>query len=116
VLPERRVKLFRNGRNQAVRIPREFELPGKDAVMRKEGQLAIEPAKPASLLALLATLAPLAEELPPIAEFELDRSSFDTHPSCLFRLPAGGLREADALVSNTLSSHVQFDPTNQSAL
>jgi antitoxin VapB len=38
VLRERRVKLFRNGRNQAVRmIPREFELSGKDAVMRKEG-------------------------------------------------------------------------------
>jgi antitoxin VapB len=44
--PERRVKLFRNGRNQAVRIPREFELPGKDALMRKEGErLVIEPAK-----------------------------------------------------------------------
>lgn len=26
---ERHVKLFKNGRNQAVRIPREFELPGK---------------------------------------------------------------------------------------
>jgi antitoxin VapB len=25
---QRRVKLFRNGRNQAVRIPVEFELPG----------------------------------------------------------------------------------------
>ena len=33
----RRVKLFKNGRNQAVRIPREFELPGEDAVMRREG-------------------------------------------------------------------------------
>jgi antitoxin VapB len=28
---ERHVRLFRNGRNQAIRIPREFELPGKDA-------------------------------------------------------------------------------------
>ena len=73
VSPERRVKLFRNGRNQAVRIPRELELPGRDAVMRKEGErLVIEPAKPASLLAVLATLAPLDEELPPIAELELD--------------------------------------------
>jgi antitoxin VapB len=41
---ERRVKLFRNGRNQAVRIPREFELPGNEAVMRKDGdKLVIEP-------------------------------------------------------------------------
>jgi antitoxin VapB len=31
----RHVKLFRNGRNQAVRIPREFELPGADAIMHK---------------------------------------------------------------------------------
>jgi antitoxin VapB len=35
--PERHVKLFKNGRNQAVRIPREFELPGEDAIMRKDG-------------------------------------------------------------------------------
>ena len=57
MLPERRVKLFRNGRNQAVRIPREFELPGKDALMRKEGErLVIEPAKAVSLLEVLATL------------------------------------------------------------
>lgn len=42
---ERHVKLFRNGRNQAVRIPREFELPGDDAVMRKDGdRLILEPA------------------------------------------------------------------------
>jgi len=40
---ERHVKLFRNGRNQAVRIPREFELPGEDAIIRKEGaRLVIE--------------------------------------------------------------------------
>ena len=38
VFPERRVRLFRNGRNQAVRIPRGFELPGKNAVIRKEGE------------------------------------------------------------------------------
>jgi antitoxin VapB len=60
---ERHVKLFRNGRNQAVRIPREFELPGADAVMRKEGErLIIEPAAPKSLLALLATWDDLAED------------------------------------------------------
>jgi virulence-associated protein VagC len=49
-LPERHVKLFKNGRNQAVRIPREFELPGEDAIMRKEGdRLSIEPTQPKSL-------------------------------------------------------------------
>ena len=66
---ERHVKLFKNGRNQAVRIPREFELPGEDAVMRKEGdRLVIEPVAPKSLLALLATLSPLDEEFPPISD------------------------------------------------
>jgi antitoxin VapB len=63
------VKLFRNGGNQAVRIPREFELRGEDAVVRKEGdRLIIEPAAPWSLLALLATLQPLDDEFPPIDE------------------------------------------------
>ena len=69
LISERHVKLFKNGRNQAVRIPREFELPGEDAIMRKEGnRLIIEPAPPKSLLALLATLAPLDEEFPPISD------------------------------------------------
>ena len=66
---ERKVKVFMNGRNQAVRIPREFELPGEDAVMRKEGErLIIEPAPPQSLLALLKTLKPLKERLPEIED------------------------------------------------
>jgi antitoxin VapB len=66
---KRRVKLFRNGQSQAVRIPREFELPGEDVIMRKEGErLIIEPATRKSLLALLATLEPLDEEFPPISD------------------------------------------------
>ena len=66
---ERRVKLFKNGRNQAVRIPREFELPGEEAVMRKEGdRLIIEPVRKKSLLAYLATLEPLDEEFPEIED------------------------------------------------
>lgn len=66
---ERHVKLFRNGRNQALRIPREFELPGSDAVVRREGaRLIIEPAAPHSLLAVLAQLKPLDEDFPLVAE------------------------------------------------
>ena len=65
--PERRVRLFKNGRNQAVRIPRGFELPGKNAVMRKEGEKLIVEAVPSkSLLAVLATLTPLDEEFPEV--------------------------------------------------
>ena len=71
--PERYVKLFKNGRSQAVRIPREFELPGEDALMRKEGErLIIEPTPPRSLLAVLATLATLDEDFPPIPELAVD--------------------------------------------
>lgn len=67
--PERRVKIFRNGRNRAVRIPREFEFPGEEAVLRKEGdRLIIEPAPPKSLLAVLAALRPLEEDFPPITD------------------------------------------------
>jgi antitoxin VapB len=66
---ERHVKVFKNGRNKAVRIPREFEFPGEEAIMRKEGdRLIIEPVPPKSLLAVLATLAPLQEDFPPIVE------------------------------------------------
>jgi antitoxin VapB len=72
--PERHVKLFKNGRNQAVRIPREFELHVEDAIMRKEGnRLIIEPAPPKSLLAVLATLSPLNEDFPPIRDLPADR-------------------------------------------
>jgi len=66
---ERHVKLFKNGRNQAVRIPREFELPGDQAIMRREGdRLILEPTRPKSLLDLLASLEPIEEEFPPIPD------------------------------------------------
>lgn len=63
---ERHVKLFRNGRNQAVRIPREFELPGEDAVMRKEdGRLIIEASsRKETLLDVLNRLEPIDEDWP----------------------------------------------------
>ena len=65
----RHVRLFRNGRHQAVRIPREFELPGEEAILRKEGtRLVLEPAPPSSLLARLASLKPLEDALPDIAD------------------------------------------------
>lgn len=64
---ERHAKLFKNGRSQAVRIPRDFEMPGTDVVMRKEGErLIIEPAPAKSLLEWLRTQSPLEEEIGPI--------------------------------------------------
>ena len=60
---QRAVALFRNGRNQAVRIPREFELPGSQALLRRDGDsLVITPIKPLSLLDVLATMTPLDED------------------------------------------------------
>lgn len=76
-MTERHVKLFKNGRNQAVRIPREFELPGEEAIIRKDGQrLIIEPAPPRSLLAVLAALPTLDEEFPPIEDLPTEPVDF----------------------------------------
>lgn len=71
--PERHVRLFRNGRNQALRIPREFELPGDEAIIRKEGErLIIEPAKQRNrLAALLTTWEPLEEDFPEIEDMPI---------------------------------------------
>lgn len=64
---ERHVRLFRNGRNQALRIPREFELEGDEAILRKErDRLIIEPIRRGRLLALLASLKPLEETFPDV--------------------------------------------------
>ncbi len=69
--PERVVRLFRNGTNQAVRIPRDLELPGHQAILRKEGnRLIVEPMPRPSLLELLATWEPLDEEFPQIDDLE----------------------------------------------
>ena len=66
---ERHVRLFRNGRNQALRIPREFELEGEEAIIHKEGdRLIIEPVRKGKLLSLLATLKPLQEPFPDVDE------------------------------------------------
>ncbi len=66
---ERHVRLFRNGRNQALRIPREFELEGDEAILRKEGdRLIVEPVRKGRLIALLGTLEPLEEPFPNVDE------------------------------------------------
>ena len=68
MITERQVRLFRNGRNQALRIPRDLELPGRTATLRRDGaRLIVEPVAGPSLLAVLATLKPLEEELPRVA-------------------------------------------------
>lgn len=65
---ERRARLFRNGRHQAVRIPREFELPNDEVILYKDGErLLVEPVKkPTHLLELLAVLEPIEDTLPDV--------------------------------------------------
>ena len=67
-MPERRrVKLFRNGGNQAVRIPAAFELPGNEAIMHRDGdRLVIELVRKRGLVALLKSMKPLDEAFPEI--------------------------------------------------
>jgi len=66
----RHVRLFKNGRSQAVRIPREFELPGNEAVLRRDpkGRLILESLPRPRLSDLLSTWEPLSkkDQLPTI--------------------------------------------------
>jgi antitoxin VapB len=65
----RRVRLFRNNRNQAIRIPVEFELPGTEAILSKEGdRLVIQAVQPGTLRELLASWEPIEDELPNVDE------------------------------------------------
>jgi antitoxin VapB len=65
----RRVHLFRNGRNQAIRIPKEFEFPGEEVLLRREGDsLIIEPLGSSGLLKTLMALKPLKDSFPDVDE------------------------------------------------
>jgi antitoxin VapB len=65
----RHVRLFRNNRNQAIRIPVEFELPGSEAIISRDGdRLVIEPVRRKGLAALLDSWEPLEEDFPEIAD------------------------------------------------
>ncbi|HEX4320229.1 MAG TPA: AbrB/MazE/SpoVT family DNA-binding domain-containing protein [Acidobacteriaceae bacterium] len=42
----RMARVFRNGRNQAVRIPKEFEFAGRELVIRRQGDVLILSVRP----------------------------------------------------------------------
>lgn len=67
----RKASLFRNGRSQAVRIPKEFEMPGTEVVIEKDGDVVLlRPLKPVGNLAeWIATLEPLDIEWPEIEDY-----------------------------------------------
>lgn len=66
---ERHAALFRNGRNQAVRIPRELEMEGSEVLIRKEGDsLVLTPIRKHKLRDLLASWAPMNDALPEVED------------------------------------------------
>lgn len=65
----RHVRFFRSGRNQAIRIPREFEMDAEEAIIRREDdRLVIEPIRKPGLLATLSKLPALNEAFPDVDE------------------------------------------------
>jgi antitoxin VapB len=70
-------RLFRNGANQAIRIPREWELPGESVLIYKQGQyLIIEAAPKPSLLDVLSDLTPSGEAIPEFEELPYEKIGF----------------------------------------
>lgn len=62
---QQKARLFRNGRSQAVRIPKEFEFEGDEVLISRDeaGKLTVEAVKrKPTLLEVLATLEPLGPE------------------------------------------------------
>ncbi len=72
----RHVRLFKNGTSQAVRIPREFELPGNEAILSRDekGRLILESSPRRDLLGVLASWKPLSkkDEFPEIDDLPAD--------------------------------------------
>ena len=68
--PMRHARLFRNGRNQAVRIPREFEMSAKEVVIyREDERLIIVPVERSPTLAeVLGSLSTLEVDFPDIKD------------------------------------------------
>jgi antitoxin VapB len=74
------VRLFRNGRSQAVRIPKEWEFEGDEVVIQQlpDGKLLLMTAETAGLVEYLKTAEPWTggafiegdEKLPPLDEID----------------------------------------------
>lgn len=66
---ERRIKLYREGREQTIRLPDEFALPGDEAILRWEaGRVTLEAVAQPSLLSTLSRLSPLDDAWPEIED------------------------------------------------
>ena len=73
-------RLFKNGSNQAIRIPKEFAFDTQEVRLHREGnRLVIEPVQPRmGLAALLASWEPIEERLPEFDDQPIStKSMFD---------------------------------------
>jgi antitoxin VapB len=66
----RHVKIFLKDGHRSVEIPEEFDFPGDEATMRKEGdRIILEPKeRKTDLLEWLATIEPWEDEFPDVDE------------------------------------------------
>lgn len=64
----RTAKLFRNGRNQAVRLPREYEFDADEVVIRKQGKNLILTPRPRSWDEYFSTASRLSDDFPDAVE------------------------------------------------
>jgi antitoxin VapB len=68
------VRLYKTGGHQALKLPLGFELPGKEAIVRRVGDTlvleatATKPKAGRTLLQVLETLEPVDEEFPDVDE------------------------------------------------
>ena len=67
-------KVFMNGRSQAIRLPREFRVTGKEVYIAKENGKIILTVKPEK------TWAELTSEMPAFPDFEVDRRAIKGKP------------------------------------
>lgn len=75
---EQRVRVFRNGRSRAIRIPKDFDFEGDEVTIRKEadGRLTVMPDRrersPAEIMDWLRRQPPLAtEDFPTIDDSDM---------------------------------------------
>ncbi|MCF8112024.1 MAG: type II toxin-antitoxin system VapB family antitoxin [Desulfobacteraceae bacterium] len=60
----RTARLFRNGKNQAVRLPREFEMKASEVIIRKQGESLILTPKPETWQDYFASAQSLGDDFP----------------------------------------------------
>jgi antitoxin VapB len=61
-MPMKTAKLFKNGQSQAVRLPKEFRMPGSEVYIKKQGEAIILLPKETSWKAVFDSLDHFAKD------------------------------------------------------